>query len=339
MHAKSLPDLHVDANSSTGRLKRNGGSCCIRGVVLVLCLAVVGGCDQKAPSGSAAQPYRIALIPPATEDAYWQQVHQAAVLEAQRARITVVWDGPRSRAEAAAQAVILRAQLAQGVDAVAIAPLDPTRVGAVLRDSPRRILVAAIHRTIPGDGVTCTVGVSPRPAGIASGQKMLEILGGIRAHLVAVYGTAPSADAERARAFANWMSAASMDVLAVEGPAGDGSAALSDKLHGIFKQATEDYGGGIHGIFAADPVAARCVANAMRAWSAQWTPQPPLVVAYYPPGDWPETSTAKCIDVVVTPDPQQTGHAVVQGLSRALLGASATRSIDIGVSFTRLAHH
>jgi ribose transport system substrate-binding protein len=98
-------------------------SYCCRLVFILLCCALVGCASSSNPSG--AKKLRIAVIPKGTSHEFWKSV-EAGVRKAadEFSDIDVIWKGPLSEGQTAAQIDMVESFVADGYDGICVAPLD-----------------------------------------------------------------------------------------------------------------------------------------------------------------------------------------------------------------------
>ncbi|MBK8976279.1 MAG: substrate-binding domain-containing protein [Planctomycetes bacterium] len=82
---------------------------------------------SRGSAGSGARPdgtLRLAVIPKGTTHEFWQSIEEGARRAADAAGVEIVWRGPLKENDRAAQIEIVQQFVTQGVDGIALAPLD-----------------------------------------------------------------------------------------------------------------------------------------------------------------------------------------------------------------------
>ena len=103
-----------------------------RSLPLLLALAVLvpPACRKaEAPKGSAARPFRIAVVPKGTTHEFWRTIHAGAVkakedLAAKGVHVELTWKGPLREDDREQQVQVVESFASQGMDGIVLAPLD-----------------------------------------------------------------------------------------------------------------------------------------------------------------------------------------------------------------------
>src|SRR5689334_13858574 len=75
---------------------------------------------------------RIAVIPKASADIFWQSVHAGAVKSSWANNVKIIWDGPPNETDIAGEMKIVETMINRQVDAIALAPSDRSAFKIVL---------------------------------------------------------------------------------------------------------------------------------------------------------------------------------------------------------------
>jgi ribose transport system substrate-binding protein len=87
-------------------------------------LCVLGSCGGEEAGGGAPGRLRIAVIPKGTTHEFWQAIHRGAERAARELDVEVIWKGPLKENDRAEQIKVVEQFHAQGIDGIALAPLD-----------------------------------------------------------------------------------------------------------------------------------------------------------------------------------------------------------------------
>lgn len=121
----------------------------------------------------------IAVIPKGRAHVFWQSVHAGAVKASREKAVQIVWNGPATESEFNAQIQIVDAMINQGVNAIALAPIDENAmVQVVERAVAKQIPVVLFDSGLKTDKFTAQVATDNYAAGALGAQRMGEILGG-----------------------------------------------------------------------------------------------------------------------------------------------------------------
>lgn len=121
----------------------------------------------------------VAVIPKGRAHVFWQSVHAGAVKASQEKAVQIVWNGPATESEFNAQIQIVDAMINQGVNAIALAPIDENAmVQVVERAVAKQIPVVLFDSGLKTDKFSAQVATDNYAAGALGAQRMGEILGG-----------------------------------------------------------------------------------------------------------------------------------------------------------------
>lgn len=196
-------------------------------VGLVLCGCPQQASDQAAPEqalpqagiepGPKPKPVRIGLVSNAVSP-FWNAV--AKGLDDASSKLPgceASWQGPQT-ARVTEQRRLIENYVAQGVDGLAVSPLEAAAIGPVLDGLvDKGLKVICIDSDIPGSKRLAYVGTNNIKAGQAIGEKLVEILEGKPAKVVAFVGTMSVENArDRLEGFKQAVKGHSIEVLDVK---------------------------------------------------------------------------------------------------------------------------
>jgi len=148
----------------------------IRMALAVLALALVPSCDRK--SGSKA--FRIAVIPKGTTHLHWQSVEAGAKKAAQELGAEVIWKGPLTENDVAQQIGLVEQFTQEGVDGIAVAPLDANQLRrpiqqAAAKGIPVVIFDSSLNGTLGKDFIAY-VATDNKRGGVLGGEELARLL-------------------------------------------------------------------------------------------------------------------------------------------------------------------
>ena len=122
---------------------------------------------------------RIAVIPKGRSHLFWQSVHAGANKAAGENQVQILWSGPATETDFNGQLQIIDAMINQGVDAIAVAPIDKTvMVSAVDRAAKQGIPVIIFDSPVDTPNFVAQVATDNYHAGEMAAARVKEILHG-----------------------------------------------------------------------------------------------------------------------------------------------------------------
>lgn len=158
-------------------------------ILLITIVYVLSGCSDEGSSGAAdrqaAGPQskpRIAVIPKGTTHVFWKSVEAGAKAAGREHDVEVIWKGPLKENDLAQQKTIFEDFVAQGVDAIVLAPLNEAALAssvsyATVRGIPVVIIDSAVQGEAGKDFVSF-VATDNYVGGQMGGKKLAELLNG-----------------------------------------------------------------------------------------------------------------------------------------------------------------
>jgi ribose transport system substrate-binding protein len=153
-------------------------------LVLGLCSLLSFGCDKgstnsstPATSTSSGKRYSIAVIPKGTTHVFWQSVHAGANRAARDLNVDIKWQGPQGEGERAQQIQIINDLMAQGVNAVCLAPIDSSSFIETINNGVKQMPFIIFDSGAGTDQYTSFIATDNRKGGELAGQEMVRLLG------------------------------------------------------------------------------------------------------------------------------------------------------------------
>jgi ribose transport system substrate-binding protein len=143
-----------------------------------LVFAACGGSSEPTEPGRL----RVAVIPKGTTHEFWKAIHAGALRAAEELDVEVIWKGPLKENDRAEQIKVVEQFAAQGVDGIALAPLDykalvrPVQT-AMQRQTPVVIFDSALEGE-PGKDFAAFVATDNLEGGRMAARALLAEMGG-----------------------------------------------------------------------------------------------------------------------------------------------------------------
>ena len=119
------------------------------------------------------------MIPKGRSHLFWQSVHAGANKAAGENQVQILWSGPATETDFNGQLQIIDAMINQGVDAIAVAPIDKTvMVSAVDRAAKQGIPVIIFDSPVDTPNFVAQVATDNYHAGEMAAARVKEILHG-----------------------------------------------------------------------------------------------------------------------------------------------------------------
>jgi len=194
----------------------------VRFFCAVCALALATGCDKGKESGASGKTLVIAVIPKSVEHVFWKAVETGARKGADEAGVQIRWQGPNNEADRQAEIRIVADMLAQGVDAVCIAPNDKSALVDTIADAHKKVPVIVFDSGADTEDYTAFVATDNRKGGEIAGQYMLQLLGDQGGKVAVVRGVAGSqSTTEREEGFIAAIKAANNPKITIVDARGD----------------------------------------------------------------------------------------------------------------------
>lgn len=292
-------------------------------LTLGLILTACGG-EPAAPADSGAPRY--AVVPKGTTHVFWKAVEAGAKAGAEAVGAQVLWKGPLQENDRAQQIALVQQLLSEGLDGLALAPLDHAALVPVVAQARGRGIPVVIFDSdldgTPGADFASFVATDNRAGGRMAGEKLAALLGGKGKAVLLRYQVGSASTEAREQGFLDAARAAGVQVTidnrfagATVGEAKTTALNMLDALRDA------------QGVFCSnEPTTAGMLLALEQAGLAGqlrfvgFDASPPLVAAL----------AAGRIDALVVQDPRRMGRIAVETLDRVRRGESVPASIDTG---------
>ncbi len=299
----------------------------MKSLVFLLCALVL-------PAASAAESYKIAVIPKGTTHEFWKSINAGAVkaqreLATQGVNVNLIWKGPLKEDDREQQIQVVENFIAQRVSGIVLAPLDRRGLVAPVEMAVRgRIPVVIIDSGVESDAPASFVATDNREGGRIAARELGRMLGG-KGNVIMLRLMVGSASTEqREEGFLEVMKAdfPGIRLLSTDQHAGstrDTAKRAAENLLNRFGRQTD-------GIFACNESSAAGMLLALRDAGLAGKVK---FVAF----DSGETLNAGLlagdIDGMVVQNPMRMGYLGVKTMVAVLQGKKVEPVIDTGVGF------
>jgi ribose transport system substrate-binding protein len=133
-------------------------------------------------SSAGGKTFRIAVIPKGTTHLHWRSVEAGARKAAAELGAEVIWKGPLTENDVAQQIGLVEQFTQEGVDGIAVAPLDATQLQRPIRQAaakgiPVVIFDSSVNGTVGKDFISY-VATDNKRGGVLGGEELARLLGG-----------------------------------------------------------------------------------------------------------------------------------------------------------------
>ncbi|MCC7011451.1 MAG: substrate-binding domain-containing protein [Planctomycetes bacterium] len=301
-----------------------------------LLLSGLAACSDDAPSsaGAPAGAPRIAVVPKGTTHVFWKAVEAGARKGAEQSAVELLWKGPLQENDRAQQIQVVQQFLADGVDGLALAPLDHAAlVPVVALAKSKGIPVVIFDSDLDGRaGVDFAsfVATDNRRGGTLAGEHLAGLLGAKGKVVLLRYSVGSASTEAREEGFLVAARAAGLEVIVdnryAGATVGEAKTTALNMLDAL--QAAQ-------GVFCSnEPTTAGMLLALEQAGLAGqlrfvgFDASPPLVRAL---------GEGK-IDALVVQDPRRMGRLAVETVAKALARQAVEPVIDTGCALATRAN-
>ncbi|MFW6060859.1 MAG: substrate-binding domain-containing protein [Phycisphaeraceae bacterium] len=141
-----------------------------------------GGAATTSTTGGDSEALTLAVIPKGTTHLFWQSVEAGAEQAAQELNVNIHWKGPLKESDRAGQIDVMQQFISQGVDGIALAPLDSKALRGPVDQANRSDIPVVIFDSSldgsAGEDYVSFVATDNREGGRLAGEKLAELIGG-----------------------------------------------------------------------------------------------------------------------------------------------------------------
>jgi ribose transport system substrate-binding protein len=293
-----------------------------------------------AAAASAAEAYKIAVIPKGTTHEFWKSINAGAVkaqreLQAEGVNVQIIWKGPLKEDDREQQVQVVENFVAQRVSGIVLAPLDKKALVAPVETAVRaKIPVVVIDSGIDSKAPASFVATDNRDGGRIAARELGKLLGGKGNAIMLRYAVGSASTEQREEGFLEVMKKdfPNIKLISTDQHAG----ATRDSAKRTAENLLNRFGRQVNGIFACNESSAAGMLLALK--DAGLAGGKVKFVAF----DSGETLNKglKDGDVqgMVVQNPMRMGYLGVKTMVAALQGKKVDPVIDTGVGFVTKAN-
>jgi ribose transport system substrate-binding protein len=140
---------------------------------------VLAACGQPPSVSAPGARKRIAVIPKGTTHEFWKSIHAGAIKAARELDVEIIWKGPIKEDDRDEQIKVVETLVSQGVDGIALAPLDDRALVPVLNDAKaRKIPVLIFDSGVQWNDYVSYVATDNSKAGGLGAERLGTVMGG-----------------------------------------------------------------------------------------------------------------------------------------------------------------
>jgi ribose transport system substrate-binding protein len=298
---------------------------------LLLALLALAGASLV----SAAEAYKIAVIPKGTTHEFWKSINAGAKkaeleLKAQGVNVQIIWKGPLKEDDREQQIQVVENFVAQRVSGIVLAPLDRKGLVAPVETAVRgKIPVVIIDSGLESKAPVSSVSTDNREGGRIAARNLGKMLGGKGNVILLRYAVGSASTEQREEGFLEVMKKDFPGIKLISTDQHAGATRESAKR--TAENLLNRYGRQVNGIFASNESSAAGMLLALR--DAGLAGGKVKFVAF----DSGETLNAglKAGDIqgMVVQNPLNMGYLGVKTMVAVLQGKKVEPVIDTGVGF------
>jgi ribose transport system substrate-binding protein len=290
---------------------------------LVALLALAACAESTAGSGAP----RVAVVPKGTTHVFWRAVEAGARRGAAQAGVEVLWKGPLQENDRAQQIQLVQQFVSEGIDGLALAPLDRSALAAVVASARAKGIPVVIYDSdldgTPGADFASFVATDNALGGRLAGEHLARLLGGAGKTVLLRYAVGSASTEARESGFLAAARAGGLEVTVDNRYAGATAGEAKTSALNLLDALRE-----AQGVFCSNESATYGMLLALeqmdlagRIRFVGFDASPPLV----------EALRAGKLDALVLQDPRKMGELAVTTLAAAIRGEPVAPVIDTGV--------
>ena len=293
-----------------------------------------------ASLASAAESYKIAVIPKGTTHEFWKSIHAGArkaeqEFKEQGVNVQVIWKGPLKEDDRELQIQVVENFIAQRVNGIVIAPLDKRGLAAPLETAVRgKIPVVVIDSGVESKAPSSFIATDNREGGRIAARELGKLLGGKGNVIMLRLQVGSASTEEREEGFLEVMKKdfPTIKLLSTDqhaGPTRDTAKRVSENL-------LTRFGRQVNGVFACNESGA---AGMLLALQDAGLAGGKVKFVGFDSGETLNTALlAGDIQGLVVQNPMRMGYLGVKSMVAILRGQKVEPRVDTGVGFVTKAN-
>ena len=167
--------------------------------------ASTGPSTPSTPRGAGDKTLRIAVIPKGTTHLHWRSVEAGAKKAAQEKGAEVIWKGPLTENDVAQQIGLVEQFTQEGVDGIAVAPLDATQLQRPIRQAAARgipvvVFDSSVNGQVGKDFISY-VATDNKRGGVLGGEELARLMKGKGKVVMTKYNVGSASTEQREAGF------------------------------------------------------------------------------------------------------------------------------------------
>lgn len=221
-----------------------------------------------APLATAAEVYKIAVIPKGTTHEFWKSINAGAIkaqqeFAAQGITVNIIWKGPLKEDDREQQVQVVENFVGQRVSAIVLAPLDKRGLVAPVETAVRgKIPVVIIDSALESKAQSSFVATDNREGGRIAGRNLGKLLGGKGNVILLRYAVGSASTEEREEGFLEVMKKDFPEIKLIS--TDQHAGATRDTAKRVSENLLNRFGKQVNGIFASNESSASGMLLALR---------------------------------------------------------------------------
>lgn len=306
-----------------------------------LMLAISFGCGKKddeggtgaSGGGGGEKKLRIAMIPKGTTHEFWKSVEAGARdAEKELGNVEVIWKGPLKEDNKDEQVKVVEDFTGQGVDGIALAPLDDTALRIPVENAKKSgIPVLIFDSDLKDVDVVSFVATDNKKGGFMAGEHLAKLLGGKGKVILLRYQEGSASTNFREEGFLEAMKAnPGIQLVSDNRYAGATvESALQESENLIARFKNPDGSPGVDGIFCPNESSTAGMLRALQ--DGGWVGKVKFV-GFDASEKLVQGLEQGQIDGLILQNPRRMGYLAVKTLAESIRGGSVEKRVDTGAT-------
>jgi ribose transport system substrate-binding protein len=303
------------------------------GMALVLLTIACNKGGGTGGSGEGGKKLRIAMIPKGTTHEFWKSVEAGARdAEKELGNVEVIWKGPLKEDNKDEQVKVVEDFTGQGVDGIALAPLDDTALRIPAENAKKAgIPVLIFDSDLKDVDVVSFVATDNEKGGFMAGEHLSKLIGGTGKVVLLRYQEGSASTTFREEGFLRAMKAnPGIEMVSANRYAGatvESALAESENLLSRFKN--PDGSPGVQGIFCPNESSTAGMLRALQdgGWAGKVK-----FVGFDASAKLVEAMEAGQLDGLILQNPRRMGYLAVKTMVDAINKKTPEKRIDTGAA-------